>query len=458
MKRLTAIMAVMMAFILTVGTTTAAAFAADETISYEVSSSDNALESDIPEDAIIIDLDDLEVSAILDTATLAELYAEDEAVLEAFLETLVLMELGAAAVEAYNVLMQDFKQEIDGMLDLVYPDNYAGAYLDHDTLVIQLTDTSSEATAFYRDLLGPDAPIRFKQVDYSINQLVAFGDIFVDVIDAPIVSYGFSTMDNTFRIALDQNSPESLQAADSFNQHSRFFPIPVTIELEAPAELAELRGGHALRLTQSPALLGGEFSVGITGTRWHTASGVGGERATLLTTGHALRFAQIGTVVFDRNGTEIGTLAMFRFAHLSGGSNVGQHGDWALIDLNAAASQRVTNMTQTGNSIRRSLWHVPVGFNVIGTGRSTISYHGTITHVNQSVSFHPWGTPTGLTIVRPTLNSFPAQGDSGGPIWYNDPIDGSVFVGVSAGVAEDRSQWYFSPVGWVTSNFFPTLW
>lgn len=58
----------------------------------------------------------------------------------------------------------------------MYPDSYAGAYVDYDILVIQLTDISYAETSFYTDLLGANAPIRFEEVRFSMNELNAYGE------------------------------------------------------------------------------------------------------------------------------------------------------------------------------------------------------------------------------------------------------------------------------------------
>ena len=132
---------------------------------------------------------------------------------------------------------------------------------------------------------------------------------------------------------MDESSAESVQAASGFNQYSRFFSVPITISLEAPNEFM-LRGGEQLSFTSPP---NGGFSVGITGTRWGTVSGVSGERNSLFTAGHSFINWPIGTPIFNRNGVEIGNLAMYTVGHHRLGTSM-DHGDWALIDLNSFGS------------------------------------------------------------------------------------------------------------------------
>ena len=145
----------------------------------------------------------------------------------------------ALALEAYSVLMDDFMTMIDGFLDLVYPDCYAGAYLDNDRLVIQLTDVSDETTAFYWRLLGRDAPIAFKQVDFSWNELTAIGETFVDTLermDVSIVGFGVDTMRNTFHVSVER--PDFIRT----RRAARTDGLPITVEIGRLPEWP-LRGG-----------------------------------------------------------------------------------------------------------------------------------------------------------------------------------------------------------------------
>jgi len=115
------------------------------------------------DDAIYIDFD------LPSFGEIPEFIKNDSGLLAEYMEIRRLMEIQAPAVAVYNVLMQAFFNGIE----LVYTDTYAGAFIDYDTLVIQLTDISADVTAFYVALLGYDAPIRFKQVEFSLNQLIA---------------------------------------------------------------------------------------------------------------------------------------------------------------------------------------------------------------------------------------------------------------------------------------------
>ncbi|MCL2853233.1 MAG: hypothetical protein FWE20_09415 [Defluviitaleaceae bacterium] len=97
--------------------------------------------------------------------------------------------------------------------------------------MIQLTDISSEATAFYTNHLGPDARVIFEQVDFSYNQLTSFGNTFMEVVDSPIVGFGLRTMENTFNVTLDYQSPRSVEVYEAINEFRRLVPIPIDVRL-----------------------------------------------------------------------------------------------------------------------------------------------------------------------------------------------------------------------------------
>lgn len=107
---------------------------------------------------------------------------------------------------------------------------YAGSYIDYDTLVIQLTDISDA----YSTLAGPGGRVRFEQVEFSLNQLTVFGEIFLNAIELPIVSSGVDILNNTFRIVLDCGDPDSVRLYESFNEILSILPIPIALELSEP--------------------------------------------------------------------------------------------------------------------------------------------------------------------------------------------------------------------------------
>ena len=136
------------------------------------------------------------------------------------------------AMEAYSVMMDSFMTMMDGSLELVFPDCYAGAYIDRDRLVIQLTDISDETTAFYWRLLGRDAPIVFKQVEFSWNELTAIGETFLDALDGmgvSVVGFGVDTTRNRFSVTAEWRNGSIRALIAGFRARAAGLPIRVEV-------------------------------------------------------------------------------------------------------------------------------------------------------------------------------------------------------------------------------------
>jgi hypothetical protein len=355
----------------------------------------------------------------------------------------------APAVAIYGVLMDAFLVETNGFFDLAYPDTYAGAFVDYDTLVIQLTDLSPETIAFYTAILGDDAPVRFEQVEFSLNQLVDFGSVFVDAIFAagiPLVGHGFCTTNNFYAIEIYYGHPQSLEMIDSFSTMSRFMPIPINIELGAFRKtLSPITGGTPVYHDIAP------HSVGMTGFINHP---VDGRFPALITSGHMFQgfhTSLLGLRTVSHNRTVIGSMHSFLYGRHSYGHHGASGGSFGIVKLDDDEVHRMTRQTQTEHTMVGVSRHVPVGTIVNGTGRRTNTYRGKVRLVG-----HTWysarlpgvsgGLVPGITVVCPWLPRYgwnpdipesgifggiPADGDSSGTIYMLiDSGYSAVFVGV----------------------------
>ena len=422
---------------------------------------------------IQIEIGELDVFGVFNDLDEALARLEDDEFVAQLNEIRQIMKRQSPMVAAYNVIIETF---INDYGQLVYPDNFAGAYVGYDTLVIQLTDLTDESIGFYTSLLGYDAPISFKEVDFSTNQLAAFGEVFLHAVDVPVLSFGTDTMNNVFSVTVYQNCEESLQLIENFDATRRFLPIPVAIDIGMPAETTVLRGGTEItRVQGTPG-----FSVGITG--W--ARGIAGSGPALVTTGHVFRNAQPGANVWSGNQL-IGTLSSFRMGYrlntpgLATGPTLlpfpanfplvpGRDGDFAIITLTSDAF--LTNELRNGVRPIGTSTRAPVGTFVMGVGRLSI-WAGLIRETNFTVTMpRPDSTDTdyyihGLTRVAPTIGT-PIQGDSGGAIFYEFNIPGSLnMVTLFSGVQSAKTirsngqtyQWYYSPLISFHNYFSPRI-
>lgn len=76
------------------------------------------------------------------------------------------------AVAANELLTQAFERDSNGAI--IFPEDYAGAYIDGENLVLLLTNTDSKTVEKYRTWTDEYAPfLVFKKAEYSYNQLRA---------------------------------------------------------------------------------------------------------------------------------------------------------------------------------------------------------------------------------------------------------------------------------------------
>ena len=95
------------------------------------------------------------------------------------------------ALEAYTQLYNSFRNE-NG--DIVYPEGYAGEYIEGDTLFVC---TNSIDTSF----IDGFSNIKIKKVNYSIKELIAFAnEIKIDNPNHEMEGYTISPKDNSLYV------------------------------------------------------------------------------------------------------------------------------------------------------------------------------------------------------------------------------------------------------------------
>ena len=373
----------------------------------------------------------------------------------------------APLIEAYNLMMQNFSSSSSGYLDIVFPDNFAGAYIDYDTLVIQLTDTSPETIAFYRNIIGNNFQITFKEMAFSRNQLMEFGMMFVDSITAPVISFGYDTMNNSFSIALYENSSDSVRMVESFGYMRSLISIPITMELTEAFEFASImHPGTDIR--HRP---GSSFSIAVFGT---ILQGPHAGSLGILTTGHGLHRVTPNTRIYNTgDGRHIGYMYQYRFGSMWGGVIQPRtiYGDWGIVRLTAGFRLGVGgNLTNTIPVSNHTLvvacqinhtYRTPIGTEIFGTGARTVIWQGRITEVDRfKMDNHMFPGVQVAGLARYTLigNSRPITGDSGGAIWSEldwMTSNWSIFHGVHVG--HHSGSFYFSPAILARDYFRPIL-
>ncbi|MBO6300953.1 MAG: hypothetical protein J6N15_00755 [Ruminiclostridium sp.] len=122
-------------------------------------------------------------------------------------EYVEIMEQQKEPLAAYQTLYSTFNQDDKGRY--VYPDEYAGEWLDGNKLVIALTDVSKEKLDKYIDILKHYNCVKFVKAKYSITFLYKLADeVFETLNDMNITKYGVDVENNklTFGYIGDVNN------------------------------------------------------------------------------------------------------------------------------------------------------------------------------------------------------------------------------------------------------------
>ena len=133
------------------------------------------------------------------------------------------------AVAANECLNQAFGQTANGTI--IFPEDYAGAYIDGGHLVLLLTNTSEEATEKYRNWAGEySSCLTFKKVKYSYHELSEKLDPIVKKLKEDgyeVTSAAVSETENAISIGLFKC--ESAEASKLAKNLSEAFGVRVLV-------------------------------------------------------------------------------------------------------------------------------------------------------------------------------------------------------------------------------------
>ena len=133
------------------------------------------------------------------------------------------------AVAANECLNQAFGQTANG--SIIFPEDYAGAYINGGHLVLLLTNTSEEATEKYRNWAGKySSCLTFKKVKYSYNELSEKLDPIVEKLKEDgyeVTSSAVSETENAVSIGLFKC--ESAEASKLAKNLSETFGVRVLV-------------------------------------------------------------------------------------------------------------------------------------------------------------------------------------------------------------------------------------
>lgn len=309
------------------------------------------------------------------------------------------------AVEAYNIMMESFENEKG---EIIYPHEYAGAYVDEHKLVINLTSREVEITKKYEELLKNYNCIEYKLVTHSMNDLSKAVKETSTLLnkDFPVCGYYVDEMKNCGVIEIaDGKETEALKAVKSYAKRKMLtYDSDIKMRIVAGTILQE----------ESTSLINGTNININTSAYTYGISGIYQNSTVFLTAGHGV---EVDDTV-EKSGNTLGTVIFKR--------HLGSQGDFSIVSLTNSnyvpspyvyISQGENNVLITG-----TVGHLPTGINVYRYGHFSKECLATVVSTNYS-----YGGYSGLYKAQ-ILSGTSRTGDSGGPVRY-----GGLFCGIHKG-------------------------
>ncbi len=325
------------------------------------------------------------------------------------------MQAQQQALEAYQNLWNSFPK--DELGEPIYPEDYAGAYLDDDgNLIIQLTEVIPAAENLYNLRCVDTEKVRFREAAYSVNELLGFETYVQDYIDAgyEVVTSGISVTNNRFEISLNEDMARF--TGPSRTMAARAAGAPIALSYQEPVKAtADIKGGDSISLE------GGSFgaTLGVCGT-YNGAPAI-------LTCGHG--FSNNNYIQYS--GQRLGQIVYAR-----ANTSPAEHGIYSLGDFSIAKVTNNTLRTTDKVSVYRvtgTYSSLPVGTKIYKYGRTTGLTYGTVVR-NMNLTVHEYGSKNTLITtpyyVRGLYETkmenasgfrYPVdKGDSGGPVFIKN--------------------------------------
>lgn len=347
------------------------------------------------------------------------------------------MEAQIPALKAYQKIIANFDKDEFGVP--VYPDGYAGEYIDdNNQLVILVTPTMQEK---YSTIFDGMESVIVKEVKYSYSDLKSLKAVADEMIEngISVIADGIDVINNTYFIDIEKDDLNTIKKDGSLSIYMSELTIPLRIEEGEPAvATTSLWGGD--RLTNSN---GFTFSLGICGT-------YNGSNA-ILTCGHGNENRNIwepGLPTVYYWGDEVGPVVYQQCNQDSGNYGVDSLGDFAIVQ---ATNDTMTNYVHPGLRITGTYSSVPVGTTVYKYGTTTGYTYGSVTVAGIRRQYVDPNNPlyvyyvSGLYEIYMSSTNGVAGGDSGGPVWRVDGSSNLIHGIVSAGSGDGRYM-YSTPI------------
>jgi len=296
----------------------------------------------------------------------------------------------------------------------VYPDDFAGNYIDYDTLHVQVT--SKEAIENYKPLLEGYDCVCYDVVKNSYNELLELAESAVDALPCreAFVEYYVDIKENKAVLCILEKYRSKIKEY-LFTDGN----LKITFSDEYISEDSSVIAGSYLSIGGYPFTLAG--------------SGTYGSSNAFLCCGHSI---SSGSSVYHTGGL-IGTVSVLQYANYGAG-------DYSIITASNGYTPTSTVYSSGGTtSYTSSLLSPTVGTILYRYGEVS---QQSICQVTDIGIYSNTGTITilGLTKAYIVSGNLPQGGDSGGP--YRS---GNSFCGIHHGhVKENAHIVYFTPYGY----------
>ena len=373
------------------------------------------------------------------------------------LEVRQAMENQIDALYSYQKLYDSFGKDDVGLP--IYPDEYAGAYIEDGNLIIQLTDNNATMRNKYLQICQTDLKIDFKEAVYSLNDLLVYEDYAIDLYKEGynVVAFGVIEKENVFEICMDANEAEMAEVNSMLNRstysvgNSADAPVKFSYQ-EKPEACAAIFGGDGLVNETT----GATFTAGICGT-------YNGQDA-ILTCGHG-NTPYLSYDYVKYLNTRIGRFSYHRCNSSENATGVDTLGDFAIISLNDNAT--TTNRIYGDVCVTGTFSSIPEGTTIYKYGTATQLSYGTVLQasIGTIVSFTGRSDSSTAYFVRGLYKHYVHKadgtnaadyGDSGGPVYIKDGSQYLLHGTVSAMVKNGGivNVMYSSPVFYATDVGF----
>ena len=348
-----------------------------------------------------------------------------------------IMLLQENAVMANECINQMFETDENGMI--IYPNEYAGAWIDENMLVLALTNVEDEVISKYIDFAGEYANyVRFEKAEFSYNYLKTVEENVVQTLveeeNVNVVNHYVSDITNSIVIGIDGEDANNRAMLCMDFESEVDVPIVYEISTETNTMTTSLYGGEALRNSSAACNL----TLGCCGA-YNNAFAI-------VSCGHGEQ-AKGDVIKYQKEtGEVIGTVSYIRYEN-------NQYGDFEFITVNS--NFNTTNKIKPNNSISGTLSNPAVNTVLRYYGKSTgyVSY-GTVK--NRDVTVHADNEKyiKGLSTIKLTYGEC-NPGDSGAP-FFQTASSGVNFCGILHGSNEKDGNVYvyFTPYTYISSAGF----